>query len=81
MKLRNLKSPNIFLSVVNDCKGQVWLESDEGDKYNLKSIFSQYIAIGALLSERGDWLELYCSDKDDEARFMKFFNEHPEVME
>lgn len=81
MKLRNLKSPNIFLSVVNDCKGQVWLESAEGDKYNLKSIFSQYIAIGALLSERGDWLELYCSDKDDEIRFMKFFKEHPEVLD
>lgn len=81
MKLRNLKHPNIFLNVVNECKGQVWLESPEGDKYNLKSIFSQYIAVGALLLERGDWLELYCSDKDDEIRFMKFFKEHPEILD
>lgn len=79
MKIGNLKQLNDFIAAVNDCKGQVWLESNEGDKYNLKSKFSQYIALGALLSERGDWLELYCSHKEDEKLFFKFFKKHPET--
>lgn len=81
MKIKNLKQLNDFIAAVNDCKGQVWLESTEGDRYNLKSQFSQYIALGALLSERGDWLELFCSDKEDERLFFKFFREHPETQD
>lgn len=54
---------NDFVATVNDCKGQVWLESPEGDRYNLKSVFSQYIALGKLLEERGDYLELFEYDR------------------
>lgn len=81
MKIGNLKQLNDFVAAVNDCKGQVWLESNEGDKYNLKSQFSQYTALGALLSERGDWLELFCSNKEDEELFFKFFKKHPETQD
>lgn len=79
MKIRNLSQLNDFVAVVNDCQGAVWLESSEGDRYNLKSTFSQYIALGKLLDERGDYLELFCSDKNDERLFFKFFHNHPEV--
>ena len=51
-----------------------------GDKYNLKSELSQYLAIGALLKEHGNWLELFCSQKEDEIHFFHFFAEHPEVV-
>lgn len=37
MKIRNLSQLNDFVAAVNDCQGTVWLESPEGDKYNLKS--------------------------------------------
>lgn len=80
MKIRNIKQLNGFIGVLNDCKGQVWLESPEGDRYNLKSSFSQYLAYGKLLEERGDLLELYCSDTNDERKFFEYFNEHPEVL-
>lgn len=69
MKIRNVAQLNDFLAALNECKGLVWLESPDGDKYNLKSQFSQYIALGALLSERGDFLDLYCALKDDEKYF------------
>lgn len=79
MKIKSLSQLNDFVATVNDCKGQVWLESPEGDRYNLKSVFSQYIALGKLLEERGDYLELFCSCKDDEKLFFKYFNNHPEI--
>lgn len=79
MKIRNIDQLNDFIAAVNQCQGGVWLESPEGDKYNLKSTFSQYIALGALLTERGENLELFCSHKEDETHFFQFLWEHPEV--
>ena len=70
---------NDFLRTVEDCKGEVWLESTQGDKYVLKSVFSRYIAMSALLSEHGDELELFCQLPEDEQLFYKFFYEHPGV--
>ncbi len=80
MKMTNVKQINKFLDLVDKCAGSVWLESIEGDKYNLKSQLSQYIAIGALLSNHGDKLELFCSNPADEPLFFEFFNENPETL-
>lgn len=80
MKLTKISQVEDFLAIVNTCKGDVTLISQYGDKYNMKSLLTQYVAIGALLGERGDELELFCSSKEDEAKFLKFFNENPEVM-
>lgn len=79
MKIRNISQLNDFVAAVNQCQGGVWLESNEGDKFNLKSQFSQYVALGALLSEHGDALELFCTHKDDEQLFYRYFDAHPEV--
>lgn len=80
MKIKNLTTLNAFVAAVNDCRGAVWLESPEGDRYNLKSTLNQYIALGKLLEERGDYLELFCSDGNDERLFMRFFHDHPEAL-
>lgn len=80
MKLTKISQVKDFLAIVNTCKGDVTLTSQYGDKYNMKSLLTQYVAIGALLGERGDELELFCSSKEDEAKFLKFFNENPEIM-
>lgn len=80
MKLTKISQVEDFLAIVNSCKGDVTLTSQYGDKYNMKSLLTQYVAIGALLGERGDELELFCSLKEDEAKFLKFFNENPEIM-
>ena len=80
MKLTKISQVKDFLAIVNTCKGDITLTSQYGDKYNMKSLLTQYVAIGALLGERGDELELFCSSKEDEAKFLKFFNENPEVM-
>lgn len=80
MKIKNINQVHEFLSAVNKCKGDVWLQSLQGDRYNLKSDLSQYIAIAALLKERGDELELFCALRDDEPYMFEFLHDHPEVV-
>ena len=79
MNFQNIDQIDAFLEAVQKCKGDVYLKSTEGDVYNLKSRLSQYVAIGALLDDEGDCLELFCDKTEDEGYFYKFFIEHPEV--
>ena len=80
MRLTKLNEIEAFRAAVDACKGEVWLESPKGDRYNLKSTFSQYVALGAMLSKDGDELELFCTLSEDEKLFYKFFQENPEVL-
>lgn len=80
MKLTKTTEKDAFLEAVNACKGDVWLESPNGDRYNLKSTFSQFLALGALLEENGDDLELFCAIPAEEGHFFKFFRQYPEVL-
>lgn len=80
MKLRNINDVNDFLTTVEKCRGEVYLTSQYGDMFCLKSYISRYIALGALLGEHGDELEIYCEYKEDESKFMNFFREHERVL-
>ena len=80
MKLTKTTEVDAFLEAVNACKGEVWLESPNGDRYNLKSLFSQFIALGALLEKNGDDLELFCAIPAEEGYFFKFFRQYPEIL-
>ena len=70
MKLTNVTDVQKFIEAVNACENDVYLKSLEGDVFNLKSSLSQYIAIGRLLEENGDTLELFAQTREDEARLM-----------
>lgn len=80
MKLKKEIEITDFLSAVKQAKGEVWLESTQGDKYNLKSTLSRYVAIGALIENHGDELELFCSMPGDEGLFYNFFKKHPDTL-
>ena len=75
MKLKNIKEVEAFRSAVKECTGDVYLKSIDGDVFNLKSALSEYIALGRLLSEQGDSLELFASTREDEARLLNFVEE------
>ena len=75
MKLKNIKEVEAFRKVIHECEGDVYLKSPEGDVFNLKSAMSEYIALGQLLSEQGDNLELFADRREDEARLIAFLNE------
>lgn len=80
MKIKKEIELKDFLKAVTEASSDVILRSASGDEFNLKSLFSQYLAIGELLGDHGDELELFCMNKNDEGLFLKFFKEHPEVL-
>ena len=75
MKLKNIKEVEAFRKVIHECEGDVYLKSPEGDVFNLKISLSEDIALGRLLGEAGDSLELFASRREDEARLIAFLNE------
>lgn len=79
MKISNMNQLNDFIGAINKCSGEVWLESPEGEKFDLKPRLGRYIAIGKLLSEQGEFMELFCGKADDEKNFFSYFGAHPEV--
>ena len=80
MKLNKEIEISDFLIAIKQAQGEVWLESDQGDRYNLKSTLSRYVAIAALIENHGNELELFCSLPTDEGLFFKFFNTHPDTL-
>lgn len=79
MKLSNISDVNDFLAAVDRCKGDVWLEGRNGDRFSLKSMFSRYIAVGNLLQDKSGELELFCSNPADEGFFMELFIGNPQI--
>ncbi len=75
MKFTNAAQVDEFLEVIRKCKGQVFLTSPYGDRYNLNSKFSAYIAVGAMLGENGDELELFCENKEDRVLLLNYLEE------
>lgn len=80
MKIRKINELDNFIAAIEAAQEPVYLRSQFGDCYNLKSIFSRYIALGALLGEHGEELELFCDLRDDEQLFFKFFKENPDTL-
>lgn len=70
MKLRSEADIQEFLDVVKSCEGDVYLKSPEGDIFNLKSSLSRYVAVGRLLEEAGDSLELFADRREDRSRLL-----------
>ena len=81
MKINDNDTLADFLKAVDKASGNVYLKSQYGDVYNLKSMLSRYVAIAALLGQYGDELELFCDHREDEALFFGFFSRHKEVLD
>ena len=75
MKLSNITDVQKFTAAVNACQGDVYLKSVEGDVFNLKSSLSQYIAVGRLIEESGDNLELFAQTREDEILLLNMLGE------
>ena len=48
MKIKKIKNIDNFMRVVNECKGDVFLNTSEGDCLNLKSKLTQYVALAKI---------------------------------
>ncbi len=75
MKLYNITNDNIshFFDTVSHCNGKIELVTDEGDRLNLKSKLSQYVALAKLFDETGiPEMELVCYDPKDVENLIQF---------
>lgn len=62
-----------FLKVLDECKGKVFLVTDEGDRLNLKSKLSQLVGLTHLI-EGGKISEasIVCENAEDESALFRF---------
>lgn len=73
MKVTNIKDPEKFFGVIDQCVGRVELVTGEGDRLNLKSKLAQYVSLANIFSN-GEIpeLELVAYEKEDIERLMSF---------
>ncbi|MCI8268850.1 MAG: polya polymerase [Lachnospiraceae bacterium] len=77
MKIYNVESPEKFLEVIKQCKGSVELISKQGDRLNLKSELTKYLAISRLFADKTliNDMELVASDPDDVKFLLEYMME------
>lgn len=72
VRLHDVNVPE-FLKVLDECEGNVYLVTDEGDRLNLKSKLSQLVGLTKLI-EGGKIEEAYivCDKPEDESKLFRF---------
>ena len=64
---------NEFIKALDSCKGDVFLETDEGDVLNLKSKLCQIMGIANILSNATvTEARIRCSNPEDETLLFRF---------
>lgn len=73
MKIRNVKDMEGFFKVIDSCTGKIELITGEGDRLNLKSKLSQYVALAKVISSSEiPEMELVAYDKEDIEKIIDF---------
>ncbi len=73
MKIMNVSNVDGFFKVVDSCEGKVELVSKEGDRLNLKSTLTQYVALAKMFSNGYiQEMELVVEKPADVKKFMEF---------
>ncbi|SEP45519.1 MULTISPECIES: polya polymerase [Propionispora] len=73
MKITNITDVKRFFEVLDQCKGRVELVTNEGDRLNLKSKLSQYVALSNLFSEaKIDEMEIIASEPEDVSLLLQY---------
>lgn len=74
MKIYNIDDVEKFLEIIKKCKGSVELVSNQGDRLNLKSELTKYLAISKLFNDNTfiNEMELIASEPEDVQMLMKY---------
>lgn len=73
MKVQNIKDINKFFEVIEECDGKVELVTNEGDRLNLKSQLTKYVAIANFFSDGTvKELELVAYEPKDVEKLINF---------
>lgn len=76
MKVYNIDDVEKFLDTIKKCKGSVELVSKQGDRLNLKSELTKYLAISKLFNDNTfiNEMELVASDPEDVQTLMEYMS-------
>lgn len=73
MKITNIPDINDFFKVIDQCKGRVELTSTEGDRINMKSKLTQFVAMAQLMDTTYvKELEIVASEPEDATRILEY---------
>lgn len=73
MKVKNITDIDKFFEVVDNCVGKVELVTSEGDRLNLKSKLSQYVALANVFSDGIiDEIEIVAYEQEDINRLINY---------
>jgi hypothetical protein len=73
MKVTNITNVEGLFKVIDSCQGRVELVTNEGDRLNLKSKLSQYVALANVFSDgKIGELELIAYEHDDVNKLIAF---------
>ena len=73
MKITNLSNVEGFLKTVSQCKGTVELVTKEGDRLNLKSELTKYVALTSFFKDsKIPEMEVILSEPDDAVKIINF---------
>ena len=72
LEMHDLDVPK-FLELLENCQGNVWLITREGDRLNLKSKLCQLVGLTRLI-EGGKIAEAFiqCENEEDESKMFRF---------
>ena len=73
MKIKNIKNPKEYFERLKECKGNIELVTQDGDRLNLKSKLCQYIVMMDIFgdAEIGD-IEVFFSQPEDLALVLDY---------
>ena len=73
MKVQNIKDIEKFFKVVDGCAGKVELVTGEGDRLNLKSQLTKYVAITKLFADNViPEMEIVAHEPEDVNRLLDY---------
>ncbi len=72
MKIKNAQQLHALENAIDRCNHCVWLESAQGEFYDLKDDIDRYRGIGRLLSDPNEELGLYTNCREDTAIMLDF---------
>lgn len=73
MKIKSITDISKFLDVVGSCQGKVELITNDGDRLNLKSKLSQFIALSHFFTEvKIDEIEIVVHEPEDTSLLLDY---------
>lgn len=77
MKVENITNIDKFFGVVEKCKGRIELVTPEGDRLNLKSTLTKYVALAKAFSDgKIGCMEIVAHEVEDAQLIVKFMHEN-----